>query len=67
MDVLAQPLLTAKHKLSELNCQYTIKITRPTRSFFTVADDSLYVIRQRIDPEGVYHLVAAAKMGKEVL
>lgn len=67
MDLLAQPLAAARQKLNELNCQYTVKITRPTRNFFAVNDDSLYVIRQRADSDGICHLVAAARMGKEVL
>lgn len=66
MDVLAQSLQSAIQQLTDLNCKYTVKTTRPTRDYFKLEGDSLYVIRQHLAADGAYHLVAAAKMGKEV-
>ena len=66
MDFLAQSLQSAIQQLTDLNCKYSVKTTRPTRDFFKLEGDSLYVIRQHLDTDGTYHLVAAAKMGKEV-
>lgn len=66
MDLVARPLNTAVELLEQLNLQYQVTITRPTRSLFAVEEDSFFVIRQHIDADGKYHLVVAAKMGKEV-
>lgn len=67
MDFLSQPLKLVAAKLQDFNIPYTVRITRPTRNYFKLEDDSLYVIRQQQDADGIYHFTAAAKMGKEVL
>jgi len=66
LDVLAQPLSFVTDQLDKKNLRYIVKVTRPTRDFFKVDENCLYVIRQHIDADGIYCLVAAAKMGKEV-
>ncbi len=66
MDVVAQPLDEAVRLMKTLDAKYEINVTRPTRSIFAVEEDNFYVIRQHIDADGIYHLVVAAKMGKEV-
>ncbi|MEG6585916.1 hypothetical protein [Dendrosporobacter sp. 1207_IL3150] len=66
MDILAQPLHLVTEAMDKLSYRYTVKISRPTRDFFKVEGDALYVIRQRLDADGQYQIVAAAKMGKEV-
>ncbi|CVK17621.1 MULTISPECIES: hypothetical protein [Sporomusa] len=65
MDTVAQPLSEVINKLEQNDSKYTVTITKPSRNMFQL-DDTLYVIRQQVDADGIYHLIAAAKMGKEV-
>lgn len=65
IDTVAQPLCIVKKQLDEVNAKYTVTTTHPTRQVSSVKEDSFYIIRQQIDSNGVYHLVVAAKMGKE--
>ena len=65
MDTVAQCLSLAKKMLDDGNMKYRISISYPTRTVPTLDETSLYVIRQQMDPDGTYHLTAAAKMGKE--
>ncbi|VBB08061.1 Hypothetical protein LUCI_3326 [Lucifera butyrica] len=67
MDTLAQPLAAVTARLEARGLRYTIVVTRPPRNYLAVNENCLYVIKQQIDREGTYHLVAAAKMRKEVL
>ena len=62
---MAQCLSTVKEQFDGMNIQYSISIASPTRNLSSLDEDNLYVIRQQLDDEGVYHLIAAAKMGKE--
>ncbi len=64
IDVVAKSLYAAEKQLNEAQIQYTVIVTRPTRHISALAEDCFYVIRQQFH-DGVYHLVAAAKMGKE--
>ncbi|MEN6413157.1 MAG: hypothetical protein ABFC84_10440 [Veillonellales bacterium] len=66
MDTVAQSLALVQQELDKAKIQYTVSVTHPTRKFFKLQEDCLYVIRQHIDADGIYHLVAAGKMGKEV-
>lgn len=65
MDSVAQDLLVVQKQLVENNTNYTITKTCPTRDLSKLDEDSLYVIRQQVDENGVYHLTTAAKMKKE--
>jgi len=65
MDTVAQCLSDIKKQLDEGNLPYVVSITRPTRTLTNVDEECLYVIRQQVDKEGIYHLLAAAKMGAE--
>jgi len=64
VDTVAQCLSAVKVQLDGINAKYIISMTRPTSNLSCLDKDCFYVIRQRIDIEGVYHLIAAAKMGK---
>jgi len=65
VDTVAQCLSAVKKQLEEVNVTYIIAMTHPTRDVSNLDEDNLYVIRQQIQTDGVYHLIAAAKMGKE--
>lgn len=65
MDTVAQPLSEVICKLEQANIKYTVTVTKPARMTFKL-EDTLYVIRQQLDADGIYNLIAAAKMGKEV-
>lgn len=65
MDTVAQPLSAVINKLKQNDSKYTVTVTKPSRNTFQL-DDKLYVIRQQVDADGIYNLIAAAKMGKEV-
>lgn len=64
MDAVAQDLSIVQKKLDEDHIKYTITRTHPTRDLSKLDEDSLCVIRQQVDKDGVYHLTAAAKMRK---
>lgn len=64
VNTVAQYLPTVRKQLDEMNVKYLISTTRPTRHVSNLDEDCLYVIRQQIDTNGVYHLTVAAKMGK---
>lgn len=66
MDTVAQSLELVQQELERAKIQYRVSVTHPTRKFFQVQENCLYVIRQHVDADGIYHLVAAGKMGKEV-
>ena len=65
MDTVAQPLSEVIGKLEQANCKYSITVTKPSRETFQL-EDKLYVIRQQLNADGIFNLIAAAKMGKEV-
>ncbi|SMC65436.1 hypothetical protein [Sporomusa malonica] len=65
MDTVAQPLSAVICKLKQENINYTVTMTQPSRTMFQL-QDTLYVIRQQSDANGIYNLTVAAKMGKEV-
>jgi hypothetical protein len=65
IDTVAKPLCIVKKQLDDAQIKYKVSVTSPTRQVFDL-DDFFYVIRQQLH-DGVYHLVVAAKMGKEKL
>ncbi len=65
LDTVAQPLTEVISKLEHDNCKYNITITKPSRNMFQL-EETLYVIRQQLNADGIINLVVAAKMGKEV-
>ncbi|TWH48631.1 hypothetical protein [Sporomusa sp. KB1] len=65
VDTVAQPLSKVIGRLEQANCKYNITVTKPSRELFQL-EDKLYVIKQQLDADGIYNLIAAAKMGKEV-
>jgi hypothetical protein len=66
LDLVAEQLSTAAALLAAEKIEYEISVTRPDRLSFDLSADCLYVVRQTQDNIGVCHLVAAAKMNKEV-
>jgi len=60
-DVAALPWKVAEARLREADVSYTTERTRPTRDFFPVDEDRLYVIRQREGADGKLLLALAAK------
>ena len=60
-DVAALPWKKAEARLREANVSYTMERTRPTRDFFPVDEDRLYVIRQREGADGKLLITLAAK------
>jgi len=66
LDLVAEQLSTAAALLTARKIEYTVSVTRPDRLSFALSADSLYIVRQTQNESGVYHLVVAAKMEKEV-
>lgn len=66
MDLVGLPLSEAIACLKDANYSYTISKTIPTRDYFKVDDDQLYVVRQHVQEANTYFLMTAAKMRKEV-
>jgi len=64
IDTVAQCLSVVRPELEQSNIKYNISLTRPTRDVSNLDEESLYVIRQQVDSEGIYQLVVAAKMKK---
>ena len=65
IDIVAQPLSEVILKLEQSNRKYNITVTKPSRTQFQL-EETLYVIRQQLNADGIINLVVAAKMGKEV-
>lgn len=66
IDVVGCLLSDVEKWLQTEQIRYTIEKTVPTRDFFKVDDDRLYVVRQKLMPTGELQLIVAAKMRKEV-
>ena len=62
IDVVAQPLAKAIQLLQEKNISYQVTIAVPSKTKFELELDGHYVIRQRIDANNTYCLVAASRM-----
>ena len=67
MDTVGRRLNEVTAKLGSLKVHFEVVVTSPRNRRFLTDTDCLYVIRQHIDADGIYHLIAAGKMGKEVL
>jgi hypothetical protein len=65
VEFVGRLLSAVEPELKQQNVSYEIQYTHPTRDFFKVNDDCLYIIRQRTNG-GRLELVVAAKMRKEV-
>lgn len=65
IDTVGRSLCAVEKQMVELNAKYTVITTHPTRQVSSLQKDSFYIIRQQVDSDGTYHLVVAAKMGKE--
>ena len=65
VDTVAQSLSVVKEQFDKDKVKYIISRTRPTRNMSNLDEECLYVIRQQIDTDGVYHLIVAAKMVKD--
>lgn len=66
MNAVGRRFEVVKNELIVANCQYTVENTLPTRDFFKVDEDNLYVIRQKEMEDGSWQFIVAAKMRKEV-
>jgi len=64
LDIVGQPIEDVLQQLDAGQCKYDVTLTKPARNTQTEGEAQLYVIRQNITPDGVYHLIAAAKMKK---
>lgn len=58
------PLEAAKEALTARNIAFTVTVTRPSRNYFPLEEDVLYVVRDTRGEDGQRRLVVAAKMGK---
>lgn len=65
MNTVGQPLADVIAELNDKKLHYIIVKTSPVKKSRALDEKNLYVVRQRLC-EGVYQLVVAAKMGKEV-
>jgi hypothetical protein len=64
-DAVAKPLADVLSELKGRNLQYLLRRTSPKRRLDALEERELFVIRQQIDAQGIYHLTVAAKMKKE--
>lgn len=60
-DILALPWPEAEARLKAAEVSYDTEIARPTRNFFPVDEDILYVIRERELADGKLLVTLAAK------
>jgi len=65
-DVIGWTLEEAESLLQALQLQYKLEISRPTKDFFPVDDNCLYIIRQQAREDGSISLTIAAKQRREV-
>lgn len=67
LELVARPLEDGIRMLEASHLTYEITLTRPVgRKGKPAEPEMLYVVKQYIDTEGIYHIVAAVKLGKEV-
>ena len=66
VDVIGRPLAEAEAMLQAEEIPYTVVRTYPTRDFFKVDEDCLYIVRQKIIDDGTLQIAIAAKLRKEV-
>lgn len=66
MDTVGLPLKDVIIKLDNDGCKYTVERTYPTRDYFPIDEEMLYVVRQKQQEDGSLTLVVAATMRKEV-
>lgn len=64
-DCVGKPLNEVIQELDEARINYQVIMTRPVRNNFGLLPETLYVIRQKQDKEGMHILTVAAKMAKE--
>ncbi len=66
MDTVGLLLKDVIAKLDNDGCKYTVERTYPTRDYFPIDEEMLYVVRQQQQEDGSLQLVVAATMRKEV-
>lgn len=66
MDTVGLLLKDVIIQLDNDGCKYTVERTYPTRDYFSIDEEMLYVVRQRQQGDGSLQLVVAATMRKEV-
>lgn len=66
MDTVGLLLKDVIIQLDNDSCKYTVERTYPTRDYFPIDEEMLYVVRQRQQEDGSLQLVVAATMRKEV-
>lgn len=66
MDTVGLLLKDVIIQLDNDGWKYTVERTYPTRDYFPIDEEMLYVVRQRQQEDGSLQLVVAATMRKEV-
>lgn len=66
MDTVGLLLKDVIIQLDNDGCKYTVERTYPTRDYFPIDEEMLYVVRQQQQGDGSLQLVVAATMRKEV-
>jgi len=61
-DAVAKPLSEVTRELKGRNIEYLLQRTSPKRRLDDLDERELFVIKQYIDVNGIYHLTIAAKM-----
>ena len=54
LDVVGRPLAEAETLLRAADIKYTTTVSRPTRDFFKIEEQALYVVRQQLQPDGTF-------------
>lgn len=67
MDIIGRELAVVIAHFDSLQIPYSISTTRSDRCRHMIDSECLYIIRQRIDTNGICQLVVCGKMGREVL
>lgn len=65
-EIIGQPLNDVSLQLTNQKVSFIVHTTQPERNILKLDEQHLYVVRQRFEADGILHLVAAAKMEKEV-
>ena len=61
-----RPWSRVKAELQAAGIQYETERTRPTRDFFAIDEEDLYVLREKRREDDSLQLVLAARLRKEV-
>ena len=64
---VGRPWRVIKDLLNDAKVVHNISMSKPTKDFFPLAEEELYVIRQRWSDEGILEITLAARLKSSII